>query len=70
MESLLAFLIMPQQQPVFFDRDGQVYSDVNQLSLERQQGYGWYQTNAKGVLKAWKKKPELAAQCKDWGQIR
>jgi len=40
-----------------------VYSDVNQLSLERQQGYGWYQTNAKGVLKAWKKKPELAAHC-------
>lgn len=57
------FYSLPQQKPVFFDRDGQVYRDVNQLSLERQQGYGWYQTNAKGVLKAWKKKPELAAQC-------
>lgn len=57
------FYSLPQQQPVFFDRDGQVYSDVNQLSLERQQGYGWYQTNAKGVLKAWKKRPELAAHC-------
>ena len=61
------FYSLPQQQPVFFDRDGQVYSDVNQLSLERQQGYGWYQTNAKGVLKAWKKKPELAAQCEKIG---
>ncbi|WP_348728783.1 pectate lyase [Rheinheimera texasensis] len=57
------FYSLPQQQPVFFDRDGKVYHDVNQLSLERQQGYGWYQSNAKNVLKAWKKKPELAAQC-------
>ena len=61
------FYSLPQQQPVFFDRDGQIYTDVNQLSLERQQGYGWYQTNAKGVLKAWKKKPELAAQCEKIG---
>jgi PelA/Pel-15E family pectate lyase len=61
------FYSLPQQQPVFFDRDGQVYSDVNQLSLERQQGYGWYQTNAKGVLKAWRKRPELAAQCAQIG---
>ena len=59
------FYSLPQQQPVFFDRDGQTYTDVTQLSLERQQGYGWYQTNAKGVLKAWKKRPELAAQCKN-----
>ncbi len=57
------FYSLPAQQPVFFDRDGKVYHDVNQLSLERQQGYGWYQSNAKGVLKAWKKRPELAAQC-------
>jgi PelA/Pel-15E family pectate lyase len=61
------FYSLPQQQPVFFDRDGQVYSDVNQLSLERQQGYGWYQTNAKGVLKAWQKQPELAAGCDQSG---
>lgn len=57
------FYSLPAQQPVFFDRDGKVYHDVNQLSLERQQGYGWYQSNAKNVLKAWKNKPELAAQC-------
>ena len=61
------FYSLPQQQPVFFDRDGQVYSDVDQLSLERQQGYGWYQTNAKGVLKAWQKQPELAARCDQSG---
>lgn len=58
------FYSLPAQQPVFFDRDGQTYTDVNQLSLERQQGYGWYQSNAKGVLKAWKKRPELAARCR------
>lgn len=57
------FYSLPAQQPVFFDRDGKVYHDVNQLSLERQQGYGWYQSNAKNVLKAWKNKPELTAQC-------
>jgi PelA/Pel-15E family pectate lyase len=57
------FYSLPAQQPVFFDRDAKVYHDVNQLSLERQQGYGWYQSNAKSVLKAWKKRPELQAQC-------
>jgi len=57
------FYSLPQQQPVFFDRDAKVYHDVNQLSLERQQGYGWYQSNAKSVLKAWQKRPELQAQC-------
>lgn len=57
------FYSLPAQQPVFFDRDGQTYSDVNQLSLERQQGYGWYQSNGKAVLKAWQKRPDLAVQC-------
>ena len=33
-------------QPLFFDRDGQIYTDVSQLSLERQRGYGWYQSVA------------------------
>ncbi|GAB2920683.1 pectate lyase [Rheinheimera gaetbuli] len=31
-------------QPVFFDRDGKTYSEVSQISLERQRGYGWYQS--------------------------
>lgn len=57
------FYSLPQQQPVFFDRDGQTYHDVNQLSLERQHGYAWYQSNAKKLLKAWQKQPQLAVQC-------
>ncbi len=57
------FYSLPDQQPVFFDRDGQTYRDVSQLSLERQQGYGWYQSSAKTLLKAWQQQPELAARC-------
>lgn len=37
-------------QPVFFDRDGQTYHDVSALSLERQRGYGWYQSVATEFL--------------------
>lgn len=37
-------------QPVFFDRDGKTYSDVSQISLERQRGYGWYQSVAAEFL--------------------
>ena len=39
--------------PVFFDRDGKTYSDVSRVSLERQRGYGWYQSDAAAVLKAY-----------------
>ena len=38
-------------QPVFFDRDGKTYQDVHQISLERQQGYGWYQYEAAKFLR-------------------
>lgn len=37
-------------QPVFFDRDGQSYHDISQVSLERQRGYGWYQSVAAEFL--------------------
>lgn len=57
------FYSLEQQQPVFFDRDGKTYTRVEQLSLERQRGYGWYQTDAKGFLKAWSKRPDLQQQC-------
>lgn len=57
------FYSVPAQQPVFFDRDGNTYQRVEQLSLERQQGYGWYQSDAKGFLKAWRKRPELLSVC-------
>ncbi len=29
-------------RPVFGDRDGTIHTDVNELSLERRSGYGWY----------------------------
>lgn len=57
------FYSLTTQQPVFFDRDGAVYQEVSALSLERQQGYGWYQTNANQLLKAWAKQRALQAQC-------
>lgn len=57
------FYSLPSQQPVFFDRDGNTYTRVEQLSLERQQGYGWYQTDAKGFLKAWSKRLDLQQRC-------
>ncbi|MCS4307087.1 PelA/Pel-15E family pectate lyase [Rheinheimera pacifica] len=37
-------------QPVFFDRDGKTYNDVSRVSLERQRGYGWYQSVAAEFL--------------------
>lgn len=57
------FYSVPAQQPVFFDRDGQRYSDVSQLSIERQHGYGWYQSDAKAFLKAFHSHTALVASC-------
>jgi len=53
------FYDLTDQQPLFVDRDGSIKAKVTELSLERQQGYGWYQSNAAAVLKAypkWRKK--------------
>lgn len=53
------FYDLKNQQPLFVDRDGSIKAKVTELSLERQQGYGWYQSNAAAVLKAypkWRKK--------------
>ncbi len=47
------FYDLAQQQPLFVDRDGQRYARLSQLSLERQLGYGWYQSQAATVLKAY-----------------
>lgn len=47
------FYDLPSQQPLFVDRDGSIKATVTDLSLERQQGYGWYQNNAAAVLKAY-----------------
>lgn len=47
------FYDLKTQQPLFVDRDGSIKANVSDLSLERQQGYGWYQNNAAAVLKAY-----------------
>ena len=49
------FYDLKTQQPFFVDRDGSIKAKVTDLSLERQQGYGWYQSNAAAVLKAYPK---------------
>jgi PelA/Pel-15E family pectate lyase len=49
------FYDLKTQQPLFVDRDGSIKAKVTELSLERQQGYGWYQNNAAAVLKAYPK---------------
>jgi PelA/Pel-15E family pectate lyase len=49
------FYDLKTQQPLFVDRDGSIKAKVTDLSLERQQGYGWYQSNAAAVLKAYPK---------------
>lgn len=49
------FYDLKNQQPLFVDRDGSIKAKVSELSLERQQGYGWYQHNAAAVLKAYPK---------------
>ena len=47
------FYDLEKQQPLFVDRDGTVVGSMAQLSIERQKGYGWYQSNAEAVLKAY-----------------
>jgi PelA/Pel-15E family pectate lyase len=33
---------IPAQKPIFGDRDKTLHDDVNELSLERRNGYAWY----------------------------
>lgn len=52
------FYALDDGQPVFGDRDGKVYRHVEQISLERRQGYAWYSTGSNKVFKRyeqWKK---------------
>jgi PelA/Pel-15E family pectate lyase len=44
-------------KPIFGDRDKTIHDDVNEISLERRNGYSWYNADGVGVLKryeAWK----------------
>jgi hypothetical protein len=40
-------------KPIFGDRDRSIHVDVNELSLERRNGYGWYGTRPAEVLAAY-----------------
>jgi PelA/Pel-15E family pectate lyase len=37
-------------RPIFGDRDKTIHDTVNELSLERRNGYGWYRDTPKRVL--------------------
>ncbi|CAN5304142.1 hypothetical protein BH10PSE3_BH10PSE3_38760 [soil metagenome] len=44
--------------PIFGDRDKTIHDDVNELTLERRNGYAWFNTSPKKALDAyavWKK---------------
>lgn len=42
-------------KPIFGDRDGTIHTDVNELSQERRDGYGWYGTGPASALAAYAK---------------
>lgn len=50
------------QIPVFGDRNGAVYTDVSQVSLERRLGYGWYSTAPAKLDKAYLRWNQTIAQ--------
>lgn len=43
------------RRPVFGDRDKSIHDDVNELSLERRNGYSWFVTNPGKTLKLYDK---------------
>ena len=47
------FYDLTTQQALFVDRNGNKVASISELSLERQLGYGWYQSDAAEVLKAY-----------------
>jgi PelA/Pel-15E family pectate lyase len=58
------FYDIATMKPIFGDRDRSIHDDVNELSLERRNGYGWYGTRPAEVLAAyanWARAHPLAA---------
>jgi PelA/Pel-15E family pectate lyase len=52
-------------RPIFGDRDKSIHDDVNELSLERRNGYSWFNTGPAKALKAyekWQARPAEAAR--------
>jgi PelA/Pel-15E family pectate lyase len=46
-------------RPIFGDRDKTIHDDVNEISRERRQGYGWFRDTPKRVLEHYKKWAKL-----------
>lgn len=49
------FAELSTNRPIFGDRDGRVYYDVNEISQERHTGYAWYTHAPAKVLRAYPK---------------
>lgn len=49
-------------RPIFGDRDKSIHDDVNEISKERRQGYGWYRDTPKRVLEHYPKWAKLHTQ--------
>ncbi|WP_295798110.1 pectate lyase [uncultured Microbulbifer sp.] len=49
------FYDIDSDRPVFGDRDGKVYFDIEQVSAERREGYGWYTEQPYKALKQYRK---------------
>ena len=39
--------------PIFGDRDKSIHDDVNEIGLERRNGYSWFGAGPGGALKAY-----------------
>jgi len=44
------FYQIGSDRPIFGDRDKSIHDDVNEISLERRNGYSWYNAGAKAAL--------------------
>ena len=49
------FYDIDSDRPVFGDRDGKVYFDIEKVSAERREGYGWYTERPYKALKEYRK---------------
>lgn len=49
-------------RPIFGDRDKTIHDDVNEISRERRNGYGWYRDTPKRVLEHYQKWAKLHPQ--------
>jgi len=48
------FYELGTDRPIFMGRDSKVHYDVNEIEIERRNGYGWYSEQPQSVLKAYR----------------